>query len=33
MIIRYCNGRHVQCTKYLELADRFHDELPLMAKY
>jgi hypothetical protein len=26
MIIRYCNGRHVQCTKYMELADRFHGE-------
>ena len=24
MIIRYCNGRHAQCTKYMELADRFH---------
>ncbi|MDD2367175.1 MAG: hypothetical protein PHN84_13515 [Desulfuromonadaceae bacterium] len=23
MIIRYCRGRHHQCTKYLELADRF----------
>jgi hypothetical protein len=24
MIIRYCSGRHSQCTKYMELADRFH---------
>ncbi len=29
MIIRYCSGRHVQCTKYMELADRFHGDLPL----
>jgi len=28
MIIRYCTGRHTQCTKYMELADRFHGELP-----
>ena len=28
MIIRYCNGRHAECGKYLELADRFHGELP-----
>lgn len=28
MIIRYCNGRHAQCTKYMELVDRFHGELP-----
>ena len=27
MIIRYCSGRHSQCTKYMELADRFHGEL------
>jgi hypothetical protein len=27
MIIRYCSGRHAQCTKYMELADRFHGEL------
>ena len=26
MIIRYCSGRHAQCTKYMELADRFHGE-------
>ncbi|MDD2899946.1 MAG: hypothetical protein PHI31_14680 [Desulfuromonadaceae bacterium] len=29
MIIRYCNGRHAQCSKYMELVDRFHGELPL----
>ncbi len=23
MIIRFCNGRHLQCIKYLELSDRF----------
>ena len=23
MIISYCNGRHLQCIKYLELSDRF----------
>jgi len=28
MIIRFCNGRHKQCNKYLELADRFQSELP-----
>jgi hypothetical protein len=28
MIIRFCNGRHVHCTKYMELADRFHAEMP-----
>ena len=28
MIIRYCSGRHAQCTKYMELADRFHGKLP-----
>ena len=29
MIIRYCNGRHAECAKYMELADRFHDKLPV----
>lgn len=29
MIIRYCSGRHAQCTKYMELADRFHGELSI----
>jgi hypothetical protein len=24
MIIRFCNGRHFECSKYMELADRFH---------
>lgn len=24
MIIQYCSGRHIQCTKYMELADRLH---------
>ncbi len=28
MIIRYCSGRHAQCSKYLELTDRFHGDLP-----
>lgn len=28
MIIRYCNGRHVECSKYMELADRFHGGIP-----
>lgn len=23
MIIRFCSGRHKQCSKYWELADRF----------
>lgn len=32
MIIRFCNGRHAQCTKYMELVDRFHGELPQMVK-
>lgn len=32
MIIRYCSGRHDQCTKYMELADRFHGEIPQMVK-
>ena len=32
MIIRFCNGRHAQCTKYMELVDRFQGELPRMAK-
>ncbi|OGU13134.1 MAG: hypothetical protein A2076_07620 [Geobacteraceae bacterium GWC2_53_11] len=32
MIIRYCCGRHAQCTKYMELADRFNGELPQMVK-
>ena len=26
MIIRYCSGRHAECIKYLELADRFPDQ-------
>lgn len=25
MIIRFCNGRHLQCMKFLELSDRFPD--------
>jgi hypothetical protein len=25
MIIRFCNGRHLQCLKFLELSDRFPD--------
>lgn len=29
MIIRYCNGRHTECSKFLELSDRF----PLQAQY
>ena len=28
MIIRYCNGRHVECSKYMELTDRFHGRVP-----
>ena len=28
MIIRFCNGRFTQCSKYQELADRFNSELP-----
>ena len=28
MIISYCSGRHDQCTKYMELTDRFHGVLP-----
>jgi hypothetical protein len=27
MIIRYCSGRHTDCSKFLELADRFPNEL------
>jgi len=27
MIIRYCSGRHAECVKYMELADRFPGEL------
>ncbi|MDU0460687.1 MAG: hypothetical protein RW306_18305 [Geobacteraceae bacterium] len=27
MIIRYCSGRHTECIKYMELADRFPSEL------
>jgi hypothetical protein len=27
MIIRYCSGRHAECIKYMELADRFPGEL------
>lgn len=27
MIIRYCNGRHVECSKYMELADRFNGKM------
>lgn len=29
MIIRYCSGRHAQCSKYMELADRFHGGSPV----
>jgi len=29
MIIRYCSGRHSQCTKYMELADRLHGRSPV----
>ncbi len=29
MIIRFCNGRHLQCIKYLELSDRF----PIESRY
>lgn len=32
MIIRYCSGRFCGCMKYLELADRFPDELIDMVK-
>jgi len=32
MIIRYCSGRYADCTKYLELADRFPDELVHLIK-
>ena len=32
MIIRYCNGRHSECMKYQELADRFPAELKHMVK-
>ncbi|MGD0585373.1 MAG: hypothetical protein ABSA86_06310 [Oryzomonas sp.] len=32
IIIRYCSGRHADCTKYLELADRFPNELVHMIK-
>jgi hypothetical protein len=32
MIIRYCSSRHVECSKYLELADRFPGELPDLVK-
>jgi len=32
MIIRYCSGRHAECVKYLELADRFPDELGTLVK-
>jgi len=32
MIIRYCSGRHNDCTKYLELADRFPSELVHLIK-
>lgn len=32
MIIRYCSGRHLECSKYLELADRFPGELPDLVK-
>jgi hypothetical protein len=32
MIIRYCSGRHADCSKYLELADRFPNELVHLIK-
>jgi hypothetical protein len=32
MIIRYCSRRHVECVKYLELADRFPGELADLVK-
>ena len=32
MIIRYCNGRHAECLKYHELAERFQNELLQLAK-
>ncbi len=32
MIIRYCNGRHAECLKYHELAERFQNELLQVAK-
>ena len=32
MIIRYCSGRHAECVKYLELADRFPRELDSLVK-
>jgi hypothetical protein len=28
MIIRFCNGRYTHCTKYMELEDRSHSEIP-----
>lgn len=31
MIIRYCSKRYFGCAKYLELADRYPDELSLAA--
>ena len=27
MIILFCNGRHAECVKYLELANRFPEQL------
>ena len=32
MIIRYCSGRHAECVKYMELADRYPGELSDMVK-
>lgn len=32
MIIRYCCGRHHECSKYQELADRLTYKTPRMLK-
>jgi hypothetical protein len=32
MIIHYCSGRHAECSKYMELADRFPGELSNLVK-
>lgn len=32
MIIRYCSGRHGECAKFQELADRFPQQLGQLAK-
>lgn len=32
MIIRYCSGRHCDCIKYHELADRFPQDSAHLAK-